>query len=62
MKTLIIVLLISSFAGFVTGLAGKGIALNKGKLALNRMFNKLTAISLVVMVISAILWKFLFNN
>ena len=59
MQTLLIILVGLSVLGFVTGLIGKSIALNKKSLRKNEFFNKLTAVSIVLMFISAILYHFL---
>jgi hypothetical protein len=59
MQTLLIILVGLSVLGFVTGLIGKSIALNKKSLRKNEFFNKLTAVSIVLMFIFAILYHFL---
>lgn len=59
METLLIILVGLSVFGFVTGLIGKSIALNKKSLRKNEFFNKLTAVSIVLMFIFAILYHFL---
>ncbi len=59
MQTLLIILVGLSVLGFVTGLIGKSIALNKKSFRKNEFFNKLTAVSIVLMFIFAILYHFL---
>ncbi|NOX48596.1 MAG: hypothetical protein GXO89_16635 [Chlorobi bacterium] len=59
MKTLLIILVGFAVLGFATGLVGKSIALNKKSLRKNEFFNKLTAVSIVMMFIFAILYHFL---
>jgi len=58
MEIALISLIGFSVLGFVTGLIGKSIALNKKSMGKNEFFNKLTAISLVLMFMFAIIYHF----
>ncbi len=57
LDTILIVLVGISFAGFVIGLAGKARAVSKKSVKMAEIFGKVTAISLVMMFLFAILWK-----
>ncbi len=57
--TILIILVSISFAGFVFGLAGKAIAVNKKLVRMGEVSSTITAISLVLMFLFAILWKVL---
>ena len=58
MKIVLIILVGLSVLGFVTGLIGKNIALNKKSIKKNDFFNKLTAVSVVLMFVFAIIYHF----
>ena len=55
--TILIILVAISFAGFVFGLALKAIAVNKKLVRMGEISGTITAISLVLMFLFAILWK-----
>jgi len=57
LDTVLIVLVGISFAGFVLGLAGKARAVNRKSVRLESIYSRITAISLVLMFLFAILWK-----
>jgi hypothetical protein len=46
-----------SFAGFVLGLAGKARAVNIKSVKMAEFYGKVTAVSLTLMFVFAILWK-----
>jgi len=58
METTLIILVGFSVLGFVIGLIGKSIALNKKSMKKNEFFNKLTAVSVVLMFLFAIIYHF----
>ncbi len=58
METALIILVGFSVLGFVIGLIGKSIALNKKSMKKNEFFNKLTAVSVVLMFVFAIIYHF----
>jgi len=58
MKTVLIVLVGVSVLGFITGLIGKSIALSNKSIRKNEFFNKLTAFSVVLMFVFAIIYHF----
>jgi len=57
LDTVLIVLVGISFAGFVIGLAGKARAVNRKSVKLGEFYGRVTAVSLVLMFLFAILWK-----
>ncbi|MCD4736418.1 MAG: hypothetical protein K8R53_10265 [Bacteroidales bacterium] len=46
-----------SLMGFITGLAGRSISVNKGSLKKSELFNWITIISLILMFGFAVLYK-----
>lgn len=58
METVLIILVGISVLGFVGGLIGKSIALNKKSIKKNEFFNKLTATAVVLMFVFAIIYHF----
>ena len=57
LDTILIILVCISFASFVIGLAGKARAVSKKSIKMAEFFGKVTAVSLTLMFVFAILWK-----
>lgn len=59
MESVFLILTGISFLGFIAGLAGKSRAINKSSIKKSDFYQKLTVVSLILMILCAIIYSLL---
>jgi hypothetical protein len=57
MEVILLVLVAISFVGFLAGLAGKSRAVNKKSFRKNELYQRITIVSLVIMLTAAVIYS-----